>query len=129
MKLYRYEAWYTDHHTAAALLSYTVVRETPKGYWIDLWASGLHKDTFKETRAAHPERFKFVLKGNDGKRFAYTTTDAAWASFRRRKQRHLLILNVQMVRARRALLLKRPEDEIVHADFDGFLPISLEDKT
>jgi hypothetical protein len=51
--------------------SFTVLRETRCGYWI-------HLEGAKE---------KFVQKGADGKRWAYSTSDAALVSYRRRKER------------------------------------------
>ena len=49
--------------------SFRVMRRTKKGVWIDVW--GLEK---------------FVLDG-EGRRYAYPTEDAAWASFKVRKMR------------------------------------------
>lgn len=49
--------------------SFFVIRTTPKGVWLDVW--GMEK---------------FVLNG-EGRRYAYPTKDAAWESFRIRKQR------------------------------------------
>lgn len=62
-----------------------VVRHTEKGVWLDDY--GL---------------LRFVLKG-DGKRFAYPTLEAALDSFKRRKERQVMLLKATLGRAEAAL--------------------------
>jgi hypothetical protein len=78
--LYRYSLNY-DHIT---LEKYRVVRKTPKGKWIELYAW----PTDRHSR-------RFVL--DDGtKRFAWETKELALESFRRRTERRISILQAQV---------------------------------
>lgn len=82
MKLYRYNRespneWGGGYELY--LKEYEVIKETPKGYWI-------MADYSK----------KFVLKGNNGKRYAYDTIEAALKAFKLRTTRCVGILKSQI---------------------------------
>lgn len=68
---------------------YQIVKETPCGYWIELYPGS---------------KQKFVLKGN-GKRFAYTSEQWALESFKIRKIRHIQHLKYSLEHAEAALEL------------------------
>ncbi len=88
--LYRYDDYHDSEMPYVWLRSFKVLRDTPKGYWIEEWEGA-------------GERYKkFVLKGA-GKRFAYLSKDDAWDSFRRRKERQVNILAHQHDRVKRVL--------------------------
>lgn len=80
--LYRYE----NHYEKVVLYSFPILKETPRGVWI-----------------GHYGKQKFVLAGNDGKRFGYSTREAALTSFRKRKTRQIGFLSVQLDNVKFAL--------------------------
>ena len=81
MELYRYNRETPNEWVGyeTYLKRYEVVKETPKGYWI----------------MVHGMR-KFVLKGSNGKRFAYETVEAALNAFKIRTTRCIGILTGQL---------------------------------
>lgn len=81
-RLYRYE----NQYDRITLYSFHVLKETPKGFWIDNWG-----------------KKKFVLSGDDGKRFAYETKEAALKSFERRKVLQIEHLKVRLQDAQHVL--------------------------
>ena len=94
MKLYRAHSTYNRRATMSYFVEslitshifyseYEVIKETEKGYWIDEYG---HK--------------RFVLKGGEGKRFAYINKQEALESFYYRKKRQIRILNSQLSRAK-----------------------------
>lgn len=100
MKLYRYEdvqyAGSLDEYDNIIpgsgtlrihLREYLVLRETPKGVWIN-----------------HHGKEKFVLNRSK-KRFAHPTKEEALKSFKRRKKSQLLHLEHQLARAKKALFM------------------------
>ncbi len=80
--LYRYE----NNSDEIALYFFRIVKETSQGVWIDHWG-----------------KKKFVLKGDDGKRFGYRTKEAALKSFQRRKVIQIRILSAQLQNSKTAL--------------------------
>ena len=118
MKLYRYEGrtisqGYMDEfdnwHSAGSkvvlnLNELEVLKETEKGYWIE---SSRLQSSKKMTRfnfigQEYEVYVTFVLKG-DGKRYAYPSKEAALHSFKKRKERQILILSSQLKYAKVAL--------------------------
>jgi hypothetical protein len=103
MTLYRY----VDHHYAREeddwpqfipdirihLDTHTVIKETPKGYWIG--GSWMH--------------MRWVSKTSK-KRFAHADKDEAWESFKRRKARQVGIYRTRLRCAEFALQMERPKD-------------------
>ena len=82
MILYRYNREQRQEYSIGYytyLTEYEVIKETPKGYWIIA-------DYSK----------KFVLKGNNGKRYAYDTIEAALKAFKLRTTRCVGILKSQL---------------------------------
>lgn len=76
--LYRYQ----NNHDVVLLETFNVIKNTPKGTWINISYS-------------YPPRKRFVL--NDAKkRFAYPTQEEAKTSFLARKSRQLGILKAQI---------------------------------
>jgi hypothetical protein len=76
MQLYRYETVVTCKGVSPILLEIPIHRETPSCY-VGHWGS----------------REKFILKSQEGKRYAYLTPELAWDSYRKRCSRrrwHLL---------------------------------------
>lgn len=89
--LYRYDTSSSDPRDAYPYChAYQVRRATARGLVIDVW--GVEK---------------FVLAGSDGKRFAYTTKEAALRSFVKRKERRLKLLSAAMARETAALAVAR----------------------
>lgn len=99
--LYRYEEIITaplldEHETPIANTAslklyckqYAIIRRTPKGAWIDMGFG-----------------FKKFVKLTAFKRYACSTKEDAWLSFRARKERQIAILSSQLRRARGALKL------------------------
>lgn len=72
---------------------FKVVKETPCGYWIDLF------EFFDDK--------KWVSKTGK-KRYAYPTEEEAMTSFKARKKRQIQILSDKLSRARRALFMVDP---------------------
>ena len=86
-ELYRYVDNYyqKDWNSSNKLIleTFTIVKETPKGYQIKFdWC-----------------KTKFVLKGSNGKRYAYETKEAALFSYKKRKERQILLSKVTLERA------------------------------
>jgi len=73
--LWRYES----NADEVKLYAYRIISETSKGVWIDHWG-----------------KKKFVLHGDDGKRFGYRTKEAALISFKKRKSRQIKLLVGQL---------------------------------
>lgn len=97
--LFRYnDCNYYEEYTDAdhlQLEKYKVIRETPKGYWIN--------NGIKE---------KFVLKG-EGKRFAYVNIELALKSYIKRKSRQISINKHSIRRAKHSLTIaKRLQGQI-----------------
>ena len=83
-KLYRYE---TDKSTEEftgnlELKEFLIEKETEKGYWITV-----------------NRKKKFILKGGNGKRFAYETKELALNGFIKRKERQIVLNKVFINRA------------------------------
>ena len=95
MKLYRYHRNPNNEISCKIYLEeYQVIRETEKGYWIKEYFS---KDTF-------------VLKGANGKRFAYSSPEIALDSFIRRTKSCIGHLERQLYNSKgylRAALTKK----------------------
>ena len=86
MTLYRYERHNLEFGDCKIqLYEYTVVKETPNGFWIHQFNS--------------PNFKKFILKGSDGKRFAYETKEAALNNFKIRTKRCFEISKANMITA------------------------------
>lgn len=81
MTLYRMDATQFTDSTRLNMVSYDVIKETPKGYWIDIWPK------------------KWVSK-NGKKRFAYPTQEEAKISFIKRRERQVTILSNQLKNAK-----------------------------
>ena len=93
--LYRYEGYVFDSDVEVYAQRYNVLKHTLLGVWIaDPWSTGVTKRRFVLTSAR--------------KRYAYPTKVEALAAFRRRKQRHIEILEDTMENAR-AMLAKAEE--------------------
>jgi len=87
MKLYRYERDHTlEDGYELNCIEFEIIRETEKGYWIDLKVM---------------DRPKFVLKGDVGKRFAYSTKRAALNNFIARANRSILISKAMIIESRK----------------------------
>ncbi len=98
MILYRYDErdYGEGCHPAVRiqLYEYSVVRETPKGYWIRI-----------------PYYFgKKWVSNYTKKRFAYPSTEEAMLSFKARKRRQVAILEYKLSRASMALALAIAEN-------------------
>lgn len=72
------------------LETFTVLRHTPKGVWLALYAGD--------------EKGKFVLNGK-GKRYAYNNKEDAMESYKIRRQRRVRYLKRDLERAERTLAL------------------------
>lgn len=96
--LFRYERSYYNPDSlnlaTIFLTEYLVIKETEKGFWINVWGNK-----------------KFVLKGNDGKRFAYENKDDAFSQFKRRTERCILLLKSQLKKAEGYLNAEQPKDD------------------
>ena len=77
-ELYRYQNHSTHNGQKVYLYSYRILRETPKGYWVDL---------------GYDEKW---VPSEGKKRWAYPTKELAWESFVARKRRHASILRAQL---------------------------------
>lgn len=86
MKLYRYnDNNYREHLYDVKniiLVEYDVIKLTPKGFKIN-----------------HNGKEKFVLKGNNGKRFAYESKKSALESYIIRKSRQILHAKMSIEKA------------------------------
>jgi len=89
--LWRAEDFHSDLGSKIELRWYIVLKETPKGFWIDF--------NFNK---------HFVLKG-DGKRLAYETEKLALASLKRRKQLQIRYLRHKLDCAQTAFELCEKE--------------------
>ncbi len=89
MKLYRYDSINCQRTVELRLRTFTVIKETPCGYWVSEWAyTALAGD-------ANCLDKRWVSK-TGRKRFCYTTKSKAMDSFLIRKRRHLDILTHQL---------------------------------
>jgi len=90
MKLYRYERDHSEEENTYQVncIEFEIIRETEKGYWVDLKIM---------------DRPKFVLKGDVGKRFAYSTKRAALNNFIARTNRSILISKAMITESRKYL--------------------------
>lgn len=98
--LYRYHNYRTMTGVMVKEHKYKVLKETPCGYWIELY------------HCSWDDKFgrKWVPK-NTRKRFAYPTKEEALTSFIARKKRQIAILEGQLTDARIALAAKAPVSE------------------
>jgi hypothetical protein len=89
MELYRYVDYRDETDIVVELLNFTVVKETPCGYWINV----------------HTKKRKQKWVAKEGKkRFAYFTKKLALENFIARKKRQIRILQFNLSNAREALL-------------------------
>lgn len=88
MKMYRYkEVRYTNYILMLVKMEFEVIKETPKGYWIDNYG-----------------KKRFVLKESI-KRYACLTPEEAFISYQARKRRQLKILRAKVAETEAALRL------------------------
>jgi hypothetical protein len=85
MRLYRVDYTCTSNGPQCCMNSFMVVKETPCGYWIEVYGEG-----------------KWV-SATARKRYAYPTKEEAINGWRARKHRHLAILHQKIHEIRRAL--------------------------
>lgn len=83
---------YTDNYAQAFLHRYSIIEQTPKGFWIEHDRCGLQ-----------PLDKKWVGSSEHGTHFAYSTKHAALYSYMRRKRRQVRILVNQLSVARERL--------------------------
>ena len=76
-KYYRYHYSNMGTHFVVEVEAFTVIKKTPKGVWIS-------------DRSANSGK-RFVLADPCGKRYAYSTKEAALDSLKRRKKRQIAI--------------------------------------
>lgn len=100
-KVYRYHDYVTNVGVHVGEYEYKVLKETPRGYWIQLYPSRW------ENRVSR----KWVNKYSK-KRFAYPSKEEALASFLARKRRQIQILQSQLDRAKVALSIKSQRTEV-----------------
>jgi hypothetical protein len=87
MKMYRLDYRLTGDGIRVGVDVFSVVKETPCGYWIETWDGG-----------------RWVARKGK-KRFACPTMDEAIDSFRARKHRHLAILRGTIQNIQAALVI------------------------
>jgi hypothetical protein len=91
MYLYRVDADLSDEFFEKLHISkFIIVKETPKGYWALVYA-----------------KRKFILKGSNGKRFAYISEDDALKGYIKRKERQICINKAQIARAKKGIELAK----------------------
>ena len=95
--LYRYDTTRWDDRIKIVLRTFSVLSETPRGYW------------FYSQDCRHHGK-KFVLK-DAKKRYCYPTKEAAMTSFKRRKLMQIKILNRQLSTAKQALAMANSGQE------------------
>lgn len=86
MKLYRYDAYRASNSVKLRLRTFTVLRETPKGYWV------IEYPSLPEIN----EKYKRWVSKTGRKRLCYPTKEEAMTSFKCRKVRQLSILTAQI---------------------------------
>lgn len=92
MKFYRYEE--VNYHQIGIRVHervFELIKETPKGYWINLFPDMGWNE-------------KKWVSSNAKKRYAYPTKEEALSSFLARKRRQIEILEAQLSNARMALM-------------------------
>lgn len=87
MQFYRYSSTYYENGPKVTLDTYISVKETAKGYWIEL------EDDIQE----EPNRSWISKSGK--KRFAYPTKEGAMVNFKARKRRQIEILKGKLMGA------------------------------
>ena len=88
-KLYRVDNdLSTEFFDNLYISDYNIEKETEKGYWINVY-----------------DKRKFVLKGNEGKRFAYISKEYALKGFIKRKERQISINKCYIERAKLGIVL------------------------
>lgn len=105
--LYRYESYQYNEvgEMKVVLQEYKVLRETKKSYVIRQIASS--KPTF-------------VLKGDNGKRFAYASKEAAYNGFLARTRRRVLLTSWRYEQAQRVLKLAEDKESLLSLQANKF---------
>jgi hypothetical protein len=110
MIFYRYEdvVYYGGYGAESVKIlekEFTVVKETPCGYWVTPMIIFYHPDGKIDYKLC-----KWVSK-TSRKRFAYPTKEEAWESFKYRKNRQKQLLTKQLERVNNVLELieKKPK--------------------
>ncbi len=89
MKLYRYDYDELETTIKLTLRTFTVLRETPKGYWVvEFYTPSL--------QGWYYEKLKKWVSKTSRKRLCYPNKHEAFVSFKCRKQRQLKILTHQV---------------------------------
>lgn len=92
MKLYRYSDWIDEPY----LEEFEVIKTTKCGHWI--------MDTCQ-----WPEKKKWINKGTR-KQYAYMTQELALNSYVKRKERQIIILEIQLEKTKRKLKIAKNID-------------------
>ncbi len=106
-QLFRYEERLDTRGVHVDIRVFNVVKETPCGYWIDLYNGLFEYD--KHSR-------KWVSK-TAKRRFAYPTEHEALTNFKARKRRQIEILQSRIHYAKVALRMADPEGEYQERSF------------
>jgi hypothetical protein len=81
LMFYRYEITYLESSSTLYLRQYRLVKETPKGYWIEAYFEGFS-----------PSGLKYWVSKTSKKRLAYPTKEEALNGFILRTQKRVNIL-------------------------------------
>ena len=105
MNFYRYQ----DSNTSAGVhvyeYKYSLVKETPKGYWI----------TYYTNAGYTPEEIKkwghslHWISKTAKKKYAYESRERAWTNYQLRKLRQIKILEARLANARAAYGCEQPK--------------------
>ena len=110
--LYRYDDIVMMTTVKTLLRQFTVLRETPKGYWVN--------EGYNQYCPEINEQYKKWVSKTSIKRLCYPTKEEAFKSFLARKKRQLLILKGQIRMVEIACKLKDEKDEISHGEIYDF---------
>lgn len=99
LKLYRFHDFPAYRGAHITLFDFAVLRETPRGYWIDVW--GKKKWVSKTARS----------------RFAYPEIEKAKTNFKKRKERQLGFLKLKVTHVENVLKAELSQDETTYIEF------------
>lgn len=103
MNFYRYRNVNTTAGVRVDEWKYSLVKETPKGYWITF-----HTDSGIEfSQLKNWGKLRWISK-TGCKKYAYETREGAWNSYQMRKLREIKILRARLGVAEAAYSLRQP---------------------
>lgn len=104
MTFFRYQESNTSAGINVYEYKYSLVKETPKGYWITFYTDAPYGyEKLREWKRLH------WISKTSKKKFAYESRERAWNNYQLRKLRQIKILEARLANAKAAYRCQQPK--------------------